>query len=391
MHSAATENSTPFLRLSAYYFFHFGALGALMPYWGPYLRELGLSEARIGIVFAVLLGSKVIAPNVWGWLGDRIGRRMPLIRGGALASLAAFAFLAGTSSFIAITLIIGLFGFFWNAILPQFEATTLNHLGRYHSRYSLVRVWGSAGFIVAVLGIGAWLENHPVDHVPALVMIFLVGIVLVTLLIPEAPQQVHKTEEGDATLKNVMRQRHVISLFLVFFLMQASHGPYYSFFSIYLEDLGYSSSRIGQLWALGVFAEIGVFLLMPRLLPKYGAKALLVFALVASTARWLMIAGFAGKMVILLFAQVLHLASFGIYHAVAVTFVHRTFTGPLQGRGQALYSSLGFGAGGAAGSLVAGYTWTAISPAAIFVVAAGMTAVATGIAVVGVERLRQAG
>jgi PPP family 3-phenylpropionic acid transporter len=36
-----------------------------------------------------------------------------------------------------------LFGFFWNASLPQFEAITLNYLHDNTDRYSSIRLWGS--------------------------------------------------------------------------------------------------------------------------------------------------------------------------------------------------------------------------------------------------------
>ena len=370
-------------RLSAYYFFHFAALGALMPYWGPYLDQLGFSEERIGILFALLLGTKIIAPNLWGWIADQRGQRIGMIRAGALLAMLCFAGLLLGNSFWLIALVMLGFGFFWNAILPQFEANTLNHLGSRDNRYSLVRVWGSVGFILAVVGLGAWLEDHSIEHLPAIVLVIIAGILIVTLLVPEGPKQSHhETRQSAFTL---LKDARVWSLFLCFFLMQASHGPYYSFFSLFLERNGYGPSLIGWLWALGVIAEIGVFLAMPRLLPRFGARRLLLFAFGATTVRWLMIAAFVDKLPVILLAQTLHLASFGIYHAIAVHFVHRYFTGQLQGRGQALYSSLGFGAGGAAGSLVAGFLWNSVSPASIFVAAAGMSFVALLIAARGVE------
>lgn len=372
-----------YTRLSAYYFFHFAALGALMPYWGPYLADLGFSEERIGILFALLLGTKIIAPNLWGWLADRRGRRMGMIRGGALLAFACFSGLLLGTSFWLIALVMLGFGFFWNAILPQFEANTLNHLGSRDNRYSLVRMWGSVGFIIAVVGIGTWLESNPIEQLPLIVLAVLAGILVVTLAVPEAPRPAHSETRHSAL--TLLKDVRVWSLFLCFFLMQASHGPYYSFFSLFLERHGYGPALIGWLWALGVIAEIGVFLAMPRLLPRFGARRLLLFAFAATTVRWLMIAAFVDKLGVVLLAQVLHLASFGIYHAIAVHFVHRYFTGHLQGRGQALYSSLGFGAGGAAGSLVAGFLWNSVSPASIFVAAAGMAFVALLIAARGVE------
>jgi PPP family 3-phenylpropionic acid transporter len=56
----------PYARLSSYYFFHFAALGALVPFWGPYLLERGFQPAAIGVLMAILMGTKIVAPNVWG-------------------------------------------------------------------------------------------------------------------------------------------------------------------------------------------------------------------------------------------------------------------------------------------------------------------------------------
>jgi len=363
-----------YFRLSAYYFFHFGALGALMPYWGPFLSAQGLREETIGILLAALLGTKIVAPYVWGWLADHSGQRMGVIRAGALGAFLMFALLLADTSLLLLVVVMLGFGFFWNAILPQFEAATLTHLDRADHRYSLVRVWGSIGFIIAVIGVGEALETQAISELPVYVLLFLAGTVVAVALAPESGRT--SASDRKQSVRKVLFDRKVFPLFAIFFLMEASHGPYYAFFSLFLEDNGYSPSLVGRLWATGVIAEVGVFLLMPRMLMRFGARQLLLFSLGAATLRWLLTALFIDKLPVILFAQTLHLASFGIYHAIAVYYVHRIFTGRLQGRGQALYSSFGFGAGGAAGSLVSGFIWTAFQPAAIFISAALMTAVA---------------
>ncbi len=51
-----------------------------------------------------------------------------------------------------------------------------------------------------------------------------------------------------------------MSFLLVCFLLQASHAPYYTFYTLYLSDFGYSKTLIGFLWALGVLFEVIIFL-----------------------------------------------------------------------------------------------------------------------------------
>jgi PPP family 3-phenylpropionic acid transporter len=117
-----------------------------------------------------------------------------------------------------------------------------------------------------------------------------------------------------------------------------------------------------------------MFVFMHRLLPRFGPRRLLIAALAVATLRWLLIGHFAADLPILLFAQTLHAFTFGVFHAASIHLVHQFFPGALQGRGQALYSSLSFGAGNAVGSLAAGYLWEGLGPTMMFDLAAILAA-----------------
>jgi PPP family 3-phenylpropionic acid transporter len=339
-----------------------------VPYWSLYLKSLDFSVTEIGQLIAILMATKIVAPNVWGWIADHTGRRMAIVRIASLLGAIAFAGVFLDSSYWWLALVMTVFSFFWNASLPQFEATTMNHLGEDTWRYSSIRLWGSVGFIAAVVLLGPLLDSHGTGLLPVVVLVVFVGIWLSSLTVPESAAG-HLPLEQEP-LSEVLGRPYVIALLAVCFLIQASHGPYYAFFTIYLEDYGYSRAQIGQLWGLGVVAEIAIFLFMSRLLPRYGARRLLLVAVGLTTIRWLLIALYASSLGAVLFAQTLHAASFGVYHAVAIYLIHRLFTGAHQGRGQALYSSVSFGAGGAVGSLVSGYLWKGINPQAMFLLAA---------------------
>jgi len=374
-------------RLASFYLFYFAILGALVPYWGPYLRSLGFSAAQIGELMAILLGTKLIAPYLWGWIADRHGSRMRIIRLAGFLAAAIFAgFLVGDSYLWMAAVMMG-FSFFWNAALPQFEAVTLNHLGKRVDRYGRIRLWGSVGFIASVVVIGPLLDQVGEAVLPWIIWGLLCLLWLVTLSIPD--QQDKRVAAGQGSILAIIKRPEVLSLFIACFLAKASHGPYYGFFTIHLQDVGYSGMVIGGLWALGVVAEIGVFLLMPRLLAGAQPRTLMLVALALTAIRWLLIALFVDKMPVLVTAQLLHMASFGLYHAVAVHFIHRFFAGPYQGRGQALYSSLSFGLGGALGSLLGGYLWDGLGATYVFVIAAAAATLAFLVAFIGLPRREQ--
>lgn len=344
----------PFLRISLFYACYFGAIGVLLPYLGLYFRNMGFSAIAIGQLMATLLAMRILAPGLWAWWADASGRRTVLMRLAAIAAPLLFAGVTIGHEFGWLITSLGLFGFAWAGVLPQFEANTLDHLGDEPQRYGRMRLWGSLGFILAVTGGGLLFSGDRVHLVPVVALVLLVMTAIAMVITPAAPRQ--NVAMPTTSLGGVLKRREVLGLLTACILLQASFGTYYVFFTIYLRDLGYSAEVTGLMWAWGVAAEIAVFAYTPRLLQRWPPHSLLAAALAATAVRWLMIAAFSGWAWILL-AQTLHLAGFGISHAVAVYLVHRYFAGSLQNRGQALYSSLGFGLGGAIGSLAAGYLW----------------------------------
>jgi PPP family 3-phenylpropionic acid transporter len=199
-----------------------------------------------------------------------------------------------------------------------------------------------------------------------------------SLSVPESCD--HNLTHKQLPLRDILKQPAILAFFTVCFLVILSHGPYYTFYSIYLEQNGYSRTLIGQLWALGVLAEVIVFIFMHRFIPRYGLRLILILSLLLSTLRWLLIGLFPNMITVLLFAQLLHAASFGTFHAAAIAWVHQHFVGKNQARGQALYSSIGFGAGGVLGSLTSGYLWDNPGPTFTFILAGISTLLATYIA-----------
>ena len=360
--------------LAGFYFFYFASVGAFIPYWSLYLKHLGFTASQIGELSAILLATKIIAPNVWGWIADHTGKRVWIIRIAAFAGVCIFSAVLIVREYWPLMFVLAGFSFFWNAALPQFEAATMNHLGESKHLYSRIRLWGSVGFIITALVSAPILQKKGIEVLPWMILFILFCIWVNTLFVKESNTTTVKSEKS--SFFRACLKPPVFALLLSCFLIQASHGPYYAFFSIYLEDHGYARTTIGQLWSLGVIAEVVVFFWMSRWLPRFGAKYLLAMAMALTILRWWLIAMFADYLAILLLAQLLHAATFGLFHAAAIHLIDHYFPGKIQGRGQALYSSVSFGLGGSLGSLMSGYTWNSIGPSYVYMLAMGIAALA---------------
>jgi PPP family 3-phenylpropionic acid transporter len=369
------SHRVPYWRLSGFYFFYFAALGAFLPYWSLYLQAEGYTPAQIGQLMALLAATKLIAPNLWGWLADRFDRSVLLIRISSVLTAASFWLYGEFSGLGWMAFITGLAGMFWNAPLPLFEAVTLAYLRDAPQRYSRIRLWGSIGFIVTVLLLGKGLDYWIfIDCLPVFIFGLFAGMSLTTLTVPERSVRIHAGDGG--SLWSLLKQPHVAAFLLVFMLIQVSHGPYYVFFSVYLKDHGYGGSVTGAIWSLGVFAEIGLFMYLHRLLQRFSLRLILLFSIALGVLRWWLIAWYVGSAGWIIFAQVLHAATFGSSHVAAIQLIRKYFAGPHHGKGQALYSSSSYGLGGMIGSYYSGALWGTAGPETVFSLAAAASLLA---------------
>lgn len=364
-------------RLAAYYFAFFAHAGAYVSYFALYLSGRGMTAGEIAFAVAMPQAARIAAPALWGWLADAWGARY----GGARRAIIVFSAFAMLAGFIAlpflddpraIALLLLTMSLLSAGASPLVEAITFSAIEGRPGQYGPIRLWGSIGFILAVLAAGAWLDRA---GAPALSGI-LIGLAAVTCAVSFALPGAAATRAQQAVerLGAVLRRPEVLAFFGACFCMNAAHGTLYVFYSIYLEEAGYSKTIIGALWTVGVVAEVLLFLRLPQVMRRFSLRALLLASLCCAVLRFPVIGWAVDSLALLAAAQLLHAATFGVFHAGSVAAVHRLFPGALAARGQAFYSSIAYGLGGAAGSLVAGWTWTGLGASASFAVSAAFAA-----------------
>jgi MFS transporter, PPP family, 3-phenylpropionic acid transporter len=198
----------------------------------------------------------------------------------------------------------------------------------------------------------------------------------------------------DGRLRDEILKPTMLAFLAASLLMILAHAPFYAFFSLYLAHLGYAKSSIGLFWALGVIAEVGLFLLQKRLFDRFPATVLLLATMLLGVLRFVMTAAAAwlpGGMatIVLIVAQVLHAATFALHHSASMSLMHQRFGTRYQARAQSLYTAVSYGVGGAIGGLGAGVIWQTLGPSATFNGAAIAAALGAGAALLvhaGVRR-----
>jgi len=356
------------VRLGAYYFAYFAYVGAFVPYFSLWLAAQGYGAPQIAFALAMPQIARIFAPTLWGWLADHTGRQREVVVLSSFAVAAGFAALFVLRGATTIALVLFLASILSAGAMPLVEATTLAALQGRSGNYGPIRLWGSIGFIFAVLGTGTWLDRAGAGDVLPIVFGLALLVCAAAFGVPAGAK--HEAARSGERLRAVLQRKEVVALFAAGMCMAVAHGAMYAFYSIFLDAAGYSKSTIGALWTLGVLAEVAVFFWLPSLMRRFSLRALLIASFACAAVRFLAIGWGVEWIALLAAAQLLHAATFGAYHAASIAAVHRLFPGRIAGRGQTLFSSLSYGLGGAIGTLLAGWSWGAFGPSPSFAVSA---------------------
>ena len=346
--------STLHWRLSRFYFFYYFFVGLFTPYWGLYLQDLKFNAVEIGALLSLFHFSRIIAPNFWGWLADHTGQRAKWIRLSSFLGVLGFFGVFWADTFYLMFFTMMAMSIFTSSTLPLAESLTLSHLStsKENNSYSRIRLWGSVGFITAAFLLGYLIDIFSIKTLVWGLLLAQLTIFILTFYIPEKKEQIIYPVKR--SILDVIKNREVIAMLLGSGLMVSSHGLLYNFYSIFLIENNYSSFVIGALWSTGVIFEIFIFILMPKILKKINLKKILLISLALAVLRFFLIGNFVNNIYIIIFAQILHAATFGSFHVASIQIIEYFFNKDHHARGQSIYNSLTYGVGGAVGGLGGG-------------------------------------
>ncbi len=375
--AATTRQLIPFAALSAAYFSHLGAVNTFLSLW---LKEIGYGVALIGIIASIQSFSRLVAPYAWAWLGDHTGQRTKLLRIATVLALMGSLGMwwqgGGMAWLIACLLFMYLNS---SALMPMSESALAQIVTRGGvfdvRRHGRVRLWGSMGFMVSVLGAGIFFEHFGLKYFPLAVTLGLVLLAWSAYCIPDLREPTtHEKQAGP--IWHTLREPPVAWFFGTLALNVLSHMGLYVFFSLYCDELGYSKTMIGMLWAAAVVLEIAWFYSQGRWLPRFSLTAWLIVSAAATALRFGLTAGLGDTLWILFAAQALHALSFAANHTVCTALISHHFPGSMRGRGQALYTVLGYGIPGVLGSWVGGLISEAYGLRSVFWICTGIAVLA---------------
>ena len=215
-------------------------------------------------------------------------------------------------------------------------------MGKESPQYGRIRAWGSLSFVATVIVVGKLIGGTSVDIVLVLILGGSVALGFSAIGIPEAVNR--EKASLFSSHARFLLSRPALVFFASSLLMLVSHGAYYGFFSIHLENLGYGSTFIGFAWALASIAEILVMIKSEDIFKRFTLENVLMFSFLAAILRWVLLS-FAASVVVILLAQVLHAMTYGTFHMASILYMDRLSPDRSKTLGQAVNNALTYGVG----------------------------------------------
>lgn len=354
--------------LRSHYFIYFGILGLYLPYFNLYCYHLGFNGSQIGMLAGLRSATLVLFPFVWGALADRFRRRKSIyLLCNALACVSWAGYLT-TTDFGPMLVLAVVHGMFYAPLISFLEAYAMDLLGEDKNTYGRVRVWGSVSFILIVTVLGYVSERYGIALIVPLILAGALLQTMAAVVLPAAP--VVRPLVTKSTPIRISWPRTLVFL-CCGFLMLVSHGTYYGFFSIHLENLGLPPTYIGIAWAIAVLAEIVVMINSRRLFSRASFESVLLASFFIAALRWLLLAAFTSPAVIL-GSQILHAFSYGTFHMASILYMDRLTPGPAKTLGQAANNAITYGLGLMIGFMVNGALFDHLGARHLFVMSAGL-------------------
>ncbi len=360
--------------LASQYFLYFGVMGMHLPFFNLYCYELGFNGWQIGTLSAARSIVLILFGIAWSILADRFQSRRKIYILCNFISAALWGLFLLTTSFYWMLVVTMAYGIFYAPLISFLEAFSMDALGRDKKRYGRMRAWGSLAFISVVLVLGRIIDLYSVKIIISLILAGSWVQALVSLGFPKtAPPPNHAFGSG---LKRLLSAR-MLGFLGCAFLMLVSHGAYYAFFSIHLNNLGFDNFFIGLCWALAVCAEIVTMIYSERIFKRFSYEAVIIFSFAVAILRWSglwAIQSAAGILVL----QVTHAVTYGTFHMASILYIDALGPAETKTTAQAANNAVTYGLGLMVGFFISGALYEVIGSTGLFAVS-GIIALSGGL------------
>lgn len=347
----------------SFYFFFYAAGAALVPYLPIYYLDLDLSGSQIGLLVGLQPLIMLIGAPLWSALADYTRRHKFVFSLAVGGTIGAVLIISQVSTFHWLIPIIFLQALFNAPIIPIIDNAVMGLLAGRKEQYGRVRLWGAAGWGLSAPLVGVLVERSGIYWIFPLFACLLFVAMLAGRRLP-----LNQGEAGAPFRQGVRtlfaNRRWLLFLALVF-VGGMSMSAINNFLFLYLAELGASASLMGISLTVGTLSEMPVFFFTDRMLRRWGARGLLVFAMLIYALRLFALSR-VNQPIAVIVLQLLHGLTFSAMWVAGVSYANQIAPPGLGATAQGLFSGTKVGVGAAAGAFLCGWLFQEIGLAAMY-------------------------
>jgi len=342
--------------LRALFFLSSAAFAAWSSFFNIFLKEsIGLTTAEIGILSGILpFGTLLILP-VWGLLADKYHRKSMFLLA-LFLSMAWIQTLLLIDDFHHFIFTLFIFGVFYSPLSPMLDTIALDYVEQNPGdSYGEIRLWSSAGWAFSTVVVGYLLQRIDIRFIfPITGGLFLVnGLIMYFLYQPLKVTKSLASIQFTHLWKWVFRNPRLMIFIAIIFVYGILTAPVMLFINLYYVEIHAQSYHIGYAFAVQALCELPFFFYGKRILNRFGARKVMVFAMAVTMLRMLLY-GITSNPGLAIVIGTMHGVTIGLFLVSVVQQIHEYIPPAWRATGQSFIYIFYFGVGTALGYVLSG-------------------------------------
>jgi len=324
---------------------------AAFGYFNIYFQDTGLDSFQIGLVNAIPRIFALLLMPFWGFLTDYFHENKKVLFITMIGTMTTVLLFPQTETFKYLMLLMFFYTLFQNPIIPLSDSLLLDYLGDDSSNYGKFRLWGSAGYMLSVSLLGYFLESTSSVNLFYVYAAVLVLSLFLLIFLPKSKREIEVLNPGD--FKKIFKKKRLLYFLFFVFILQTAMNANYSYFPLYIVDHGGGEFLLGIALTFSSASEILAFFFSDKIIKNNKFSKIIAVISAGFIVRWLLLSFFPYNLMIL-FSQLLHSITFGLFFAVGVDYVDQISGEKFRATGQNIYAAVFMGVSAISGSLVGG-------------------------------------